>query len=106
MKVINLERGKGKTTRLLYASEFNNMPILCSTVIEQKDLIMKANEYGLKIPNPVTVHDVITNKLRGDKSIDKGVLIDEAQYVLNSLLTSLGVRGGVHAITLTSDDLK
>lgn len=28
MKVINLERGKGKTTRLLYASEFNNMPIL------------------------------------------------------------------------------
>ena len=106
MKVINLERGKGKTTRLLYASEFNNMPILCSTVIEQKNLIMKANECGLKIPEPVTVHDVITNKLRGDKSIDNGVLIDEAPYVLNSLLTSLGVRGGVHAITLTSDDLK
>lgn len=106
MKVINLERGKGKTTRLLYASEFNNMPILCSTVIEQKNLIMKANEYGLKIPEPVTVHDVITNKLRGDKSIDNGVLIDEVPMVLDSLLTSLGVRGGVHAITLTSDDLK
>lgn len=67
---------------------------------------MKANEYGLKIPEPVTVHDVISNKLRGGMSIDKGILIDEAPYVLNSLLTSLGVRGGVHAITLTSDDLK
>ena len=30
MKIINLGRGQGKTTRLLYASEFNDMPILCS----------------------------------------------------------------------------
>ena len=106
MKIINLGRGRGKTTRLLYASEFNDAPILCSTTIEQKRLIEQAYKYGLKIPEPVTVHDVITNKLRGDKSIDNGVLIDEVPMVLDSLLTSLGVRGGVHAITLTSDDLK
>jgi hypothetical protein len=27
MKIINLPRGGGKTTRLLYASEFHNAPI-------------------------------------------------------------------------------
>ena len=31
MKIINLPRGQGKTTRLLYASEFNDAPILCHT---------------------------------------------------------------------------
>ena len=35
MKIINLGRGKGKTTRLLYASEFNDAPILCSTLNEK-----------------------------------------------------------------------
>lgn len=104
MKVINLDRGKGKTTRLLYASEFNDMPILCSTVMEKQLLIAKANEYGLKIPEPITVNDVISNKLRGDKSVDNGVLVDEAPMVFNSLLTSLGVRGGVKAITLTEKE--
>lgn len=101
MKIINLDRGQGKTTRLLYASEFNNMPILCCSIMEQQQLIAKANEYGLKIPNPITVNDVISNKLRGDKSIDNGILIDEAPRVFQSLLTSLGVNGGIKAITLT-----
>lgn len=104
MKIINLERGQGKTTRLLYASEFNNTPILCSTLTEKQLLIAKANEYGLRIPEPITVNDVISNKLRGDKSVDDGVLVDEAPRVFNNLLTSLGVRGGVKAITLTADE--
>ena len=103
MKIINLDRGRGKTTRLLYASEFNNMPILCSSLHEKQLLIAKASEYGLKIPEPITVNDVISNNLRGDKSVDNGVLVDEAPRVFQSLLTSLGVRGGVKAITLTED---
>ena len=36
MKIINLGRCQGKTTRLLYASEFNNIPILVAT-FQQKD---------------------------------------------------------------------
>jgi hypothetical protein len=103
MKIINLGRGQGKTTRLLYASEFNNMPILCSSLHEKQLLIAKANEYDLKIPEPITVNDVISNKLRGNKSIDNGVLVDEAPIVFQSLLTSLGVRGGIKAIAFTEE---
>ena len=103
MKVINLGRGQGKTIRLLYASEFNNTPILCSSLREKRLLIERANECGLKIPEPITVNDVISHNLRGDKSVDNGVLVDEAPRVFQSLLTSLGVTGGIKAITLTEE---
>ena len=102
MKVINLERGQGKTTRLLYASEFNNAPILCATVFEKNRLMQQARMYGLEIPEPITVNDVVTNKLRDNKDVDNGILIDEAPLVLKSLLNQLGVRSGdIKAITLT-----
>lgn len=103
MKIINLPRGGGKPTRLLYASEFNNIPILCTSLMEKQRLIELASIYHLKISEPVTVNDVISNKLRGDKSVDNGVLVDEAPRVFQSLLTSLGVNGGIKAITLTDD---
>ena len=101
MKIINLERGKGKTTRLLYASEFNDMPILCSTNTEKKYLMEQAERYGLKISEPISVNDIVSNKLRGSEIADKDILVDEAPMVLQNLLSSLGMRGGVRAITLT-----
>ena len=103
MKIINLARGQGKTIRLLYASEFNNIPILCNSLHQKQLLIAKASEYGLKIPEPITVNDVISNNLRGDKSVENGVLVDEAPSVFQTLLTSLGVIGGIKAITLTEE---
>ena len=39
MKIINLGRGQGKTTRLLYASEFNDIPILCANHAMKEHLI-------------------------------------------------------------------
>lgn len=51
MKIINLPRGRGKTMRLLYASEFNYIPILCSTNAEKIHLIEQANRFGLKFLN-------------------------------------------------------
>ena len=101
MKIINLGRGRGKTTRLLYASEFNDMPILCSTNIEKKHLMEQAERYELKIPDPISVSDIISNKLRGSEIAYKDVLVDEAPIVLQNLLSSLGMQGNVKAITLT-----
>lgn len=103
MKIINLARGQGKTIRLLYASEFNNIPILCSSLHQKQLLIAKASEYGLEIPEPITVNDVVSNNLRGDKSVENGVLVDEAPNVFQTLLTSLGIRGGIKAMTLTEE---
>ena len=41
MKIINLGRGQGKTTRLLYASEFQNIPILCKDWSAKRDLCVE-----------------------------------------------------------------
>jgi hypothetical protein len=107
MKIINLGRGQGKTTRLLYASEFNDMPILCTTNAQKSFLIEQAKIYGLKIPEPITVSDIMSsNKLRGSDIIYKEILIDEAPLILQTMLNNLGMHGGVRAITLTSDELK
>ena len=101
MKIINLGRGQGKTTRLLYASEFNDMPILCANSYMKKELLECAAFYGLKIPEPISVSDVTSGFTRGSENANKEVLVDEAPMVLQNLLISLGMSGGVRAITLT-----
>lgn len=104
MKIINLPRGQGKTTRLLYASEFNDAPILCHTRASKDYLMDRANDLKLDIPEPIVVSDIVNNKLRGNKAMDKDLLVDEAPYVLQALLHCLGMRGEVKAITLTEKD--
>ncbi len=106
MKIINLGRGQGKTIRLLYASEFNDIPILCATQTQKQYLIDRAKELGLKIPEPIIPSEITSSRMSVSKVVDKDILIDEADLVLQSLLNSLGMRGGVKAITLTSDELK
>lgn len=101
MKIINLGRGQGKTTRLLYASEFNDMPILCANSYMKKDLLERAVFYGLKIPEPISVNDIISNKHRGSEVVDKEILVDEAPMVLQNLLNQLGMHSAIKAITLT-----
>ena len=105
MKIINLGRGMGKTTRLLYASEFNDYPILCATRSQKQDLIERAKVLRLNIPEPIVI-DEITNKGQGSKVLEKDLLVDEAHWILQSLLKLLGAKGDVKAITITSSDLE
>lgn len=104
MKIINLGRGQGKTTRLLYASEFQDIPILCTTHSQKDHLINMAKEIGLKIPEPIVADEITSNRIMGSKARDKDLLVDEVPMVLQSLLNSLGMRGEVKAITLTADE--
>ena len=107
MKIINLPRGQGKTVRLLYASEWNDAPILCTTHSQKEYLIDTSKRFGLKIPEPITVSDLTQRTTSGiDVLREKDILVDEAHWVLQSLLKSMGMRGEVKAITLTSDELK
>ena len=104
MKIINLGRGQGKTTRLLYASEFNHMPILVST-FKQKDLLVKrASELGLEIPEPIVVIELITGMIRSSRAVNNDLLVDEVPMVLQTLLKQLGMHGEVKAITLTEKE--
>lgn len=106
MKIINLGRGRGKTVRLLYASEWNDIPILCATHAQKDYLKGKAKDLGLIIPEPVAVSEITSGRTRGSEVMDKDILIDEAPLVLQNLLSSFGINGQVKAITLTSDELK
>ena len=102
MKIISLGRGQGKTTRLLYASEFNDAPILCCNDVHKKYLKRMAEDLGLYIPEPIIISDFFASKIRG-KRID-GILIDDAELVLQQLLYSMGLHSEIKAITLTTND--
>ena len=104
MKIINLNRGQGKTTRLLYASEFNYIPILCSTFNQKDFLVKKAYELGLKIPEPIVVSELMTNRIKDSHAVNKDLLVDEAPMVLQALLNQLGMHGEIKAITLTEKE--
>lgn len=105
MKIINLGRCQGKTTRLLYASEFNNIPILVAT-FQQKDLLVnRAGVLGLKIPEPIVVSELMTDRIKNSNAVKKDLLVDEAPMVLQILLNQLGMNGSVKAITLTEQEL-
>jgi hypothetical protein len=103
MKIINMGRGQGKTTRLLYASEFNDAPILCSNETQKRYLLYRARELNLDIPEPINVVDLFSNKIRG-KRYDDGILVDDAEIVLQQMLYSLGLHGAIKAITLTDEN--
>ena len=104
MKIINLGRGQGKTIRLLYASEFNNAPILVSTFRQKDELVDKAHKLGLKIPEPIVVSELMTSRIQSSHAVDKDLLVDEAPMVLQALLRQFGMRGEIKAITLTEND--
>lgn len=94
MKIFNLSRGKGKTIRMLYASEYQNIPILCSNRLSKLNILEMAKKYEINIPEPMSVQDVANGRLRG-KRFD-GVLVDDMDLVLFNLLQNydLNMMGG------------
>lgn len=76
MRLIIKDRAMGKTTQLVYISEFTGYPIVVpfEAMINQTKEI--ANSLGCNIPEPVTVSDMINGKRRGDHTYDN-VLVDE-----------------------------
>ena len=103
MKIINLPRGYGKTTRMLYASEFNDAPILCVSQHHKQHLLDRAKELNLQIPEPITPSDVMGGIFKTSRG-DTDILIDDAQAVLRYLLSGLGMTGNIKAITITDEE--
>ena len=104
MKIINLPRANGKTTRLLYASEFNNIPILCMNRDAKQHLLDSAKRLNLNIPEPITTSDVTIGGVFKTSMKDQDILVDEAPIVLQYLLNNLGMKGSIKAITLTDEE--
>jgi hypothetical protein len=101
MKIFNLQRGRGKTTRMLYASEFNNAPILCYNTMYKQNVIDMANKFGINIPEPMTVSEFIQYKKIHPKS-PMPILIDEMDITL-SLLLLQAFNTEVIGATITTD---
>lgn len=102
MKVFNLKRGKGKTTRMIYASELHNAPILCTTESHKHNIICQARNFDVEIPEPITVQEFVNTK-RGT-GIDK-ILVDELLLIIQNLLScAIGRKIDVIAATLSTDE--
>lgn len=99
MKIFNLPRQKGKTMRMLYASEFNNIPILCATEMFKRYIEEKASNFEIDIPKPMTVREL----LKRGSTLPSSVLIDEVDLVLSTLMQqAFNVK--VEAVTITTDE--
>lgn len=98
MKIYDIPRGTGKTTRALTISEYNAAPILCSTRRERELLIHEAKKRSFNIPDPITVAELYGRKL------PNGVVIDELFSVLKQLIAELnGIPVDIKAVTFSSE---
>ena len=102
MRIINKERGKGKTTGLLYTSSIMNIPILTFNRENCNILKENASRLGFEIPEPITVSDLYKNLGKTGSAMIKDVLIDETLTVLENLLKHLGANPV--AVTLTAPE--
>ena len=96
MKVYDMKRGSGKTTYLMYLSNLLNIPILCHSKMHAENIADTAKRCGIDIPKPIYV-----GKSRGYKP--DAILVDELEFVLQSLLNKEGLNTNVVAATYTSN---
>lgn len=101
MKIYDLKRGGGKSTRMLYASEYTNAPIICATNLAKDNLRARAKELGLNIPEPITVGEIGNSKTA---LYAPNVLVDELPLVLQGLLNRY-LSCDIIGATLTSDEV-
>ena len=90
MRIWNKPRGYGKTTRMLYASEYTGKSIVVATKEQAHILETNAKRLGLKIPKVLSVTDFID---RDANYCSREIIVDEALSVLEALITA--VRPGI-----------
>lgn len=89
MRIWNKPRGSGKTTRMLYVSEYTGKSILVATKERAHILENESKKLGLNIPKVLAVVDFLD---RDTTYCSKDIIIDEAFDVLEMLI--IGVRPG------------
>lgn len=87
MKIYNLKRGGGKTTRLLCISEYTGAPILCIDQAQKNFIKGQAQGLNIKIPEPITIGE-LDSSTRGSH-IAPDYIVDEALTYLQALIARL-----------------
>ena len=75
-------RGSGKTMWAMMESARTGVPILALNIIYKKNIIKMALDFGIDIPEPVTIEDLNES----GKSKVEEVIVDEAQELLQRML--------------------
>lgn len=103
MKIYNLRRGGGKTTRLLYISEYTGAPILCIDQAHKNFIKGQAQDLNIKIPEPITMGEL--DNTRG-RDIAPDYLVDEAPTYLQMIISRLtgGRLSNLLAVTLSEKE--
>lgn len=103
MRIYNLPRCSGKTTRILYISEYTKVPILCMDEITKYELLKRAGALGIEIPRPITLSDL----KRGTEFEGNEILVDEALMLLERLINGIATNKtlSVKAITMTDEKM-
>lgn len=83
MKLMIMDRGTGKTTKLIHTSEVTGYPIVAPTHHIAENIKYQAKKFDCKIPEPIVVTDIPRDKLCGQRGYEN-VLVDEV--CLNGLL--------------------
>lgn len=101
MKITIGPRRSGKTARTIMESAKTGSYILVATKRQAGCVYKQAKEMEINIPYPVTISEVTTGRKYFDNKYMKehGVLVDEAQLVLQIALCDIPIRG----MTLNND---
>ena len=110
MKILNGERGSGKTTKAIECAYHTNSLLIVPNRQTAGYIQAKANshlkeKFGAE-PGTVTVmsiYDVVNGKFRGLSGI-KGVVIDELDWVVDAILGQFGLPDKVYLATRTGED--
>lgn len=98
MRIWNKPRGSGKTTRMLYASEYTGKSILVATKERAHQLETNAKQLGLTIPKVLSVNDFID---RDTNYCSREIIVDEALSVLEALITAVRPGTKISDATIT-----
>lgn len=86
MRTLYSGRQTGKTIELIKRSAELSVPIIVKDVVTGKHLKRRAKEMGLKIPNPISINSIITDRIKGINF--NTVLVDDADYILGILIAN------------------
>ena len=78
MRVMNLPRGGGKTTRAILASEQYKYPVLVVSRAQADIIKDRAKELNALIPEPISIDDL--------QGCNTGVIVDEGIHTLLTLI--------------------
>lgn len=97
MRIWNKPRGSGKTTRMLYVSEYTGNNIMVATKERAHQLETTAKQMGLSIPKVLCVNDFLDRTT----ICDLDIIIDETFDVLQAFVTAVRPGTKISDATLT-----